>query len=140
MRGEVDVSSRTIRIIPGLILCVAGICLIASPLAVAHALGRPHETSSQIINLRASWGGTIVGIGAFMMWLRAWKPTRRAMLGLVMWAMIGIGLARATGFVLDGHPDRLQWIWISAEAAIATACMVGLRRGETAHAKTSIQE
>lgn len=121
-------SSRLPRAVLGLLLVAAGVYLALSPLLVAAALGRPHETTSQMINLRASWGGTLIGIGAFAAWLPALRPWPRAVLGLIMWGMIGIGLARATGFVLDGHPDTLQWVWLIAEVTIAAGCALWLRK------------
>jgi hypothetical protein len=123
--------SRGIRIGLGALLAAAALVLIFSPLSVATALHRPAETSSQMINLRASWGGTLLGLAAFVAWLPGVRPWRRFVLGLVMWGMVGIGLARAVGFVLDGHPNTLQWIWMTAEIAIASACAFALVRGRS---------
>jgi hypothetical protein len=95
---------------------------------VARVLDRPPTTSSQIINLRASWGGTVTGIGAFLVWLPAPKPWLRSFVGLLLWSMAGIGLARAVGFLVDGDPDTRQFVWISAEAAIVLVAAVVLRR------------
>ncbi len=81
-----------------------------------------------MINLRASWGGTLLGLAAFIAWLPAVRPWPRFFLGLALWAMLGIASARAVGFVLDGHPNTLQWIWIAAEIAIASGCAFVLLR------------
>jgi hypothetical protein len=116
-----------LQIALGLLLVAAGIYLVFSPLVVAEALGRPHATSPQMINLRASWGGTLAGLGAFVAWVPSLQPWPRAALGLLLASMAGIGLARATGFVIDGHPDTLQWVWITAEAALVAVSAIGLR-------------
>ncbi len=121
-------SRRTLQLIVGLVLVAAGVYLMFSPLVVAEALGRPHATSSQMINLRATWGGAVAGFGAFVAWLPALSPKRRVVLGLLLTSMAGIGIARATGFVLDGHPDTLQWFWMIAEITIVAVCAVALRR------------
>ena len=118
----------SVRTALGLSLIAVGVWLVLSPLGVADALGRPHDTASKIINLRATFGGTVVGLGAFLAWLPAITPWRRTLLGLLLWSMAGIGVARALGFVLDGHPDALQWAWLSAEALIVAGCVVALRR------------
>jgi len=120
-------SSRVIRVVVGLLLVTAGVYLVMSPLQVAALLGRPSGTPSQMINLRASWGGTVLGLGAFAAWLPALRPWSRTALGLLLWGMLGIAAARATGFVLDGHPDALQWVWMIAEVTIAAGCAIGLR-------------
>ena len=118
---------RTLQIVVGLAIVAAGVYLALSPLVVADALGRPHETTSQLINLRASWGGAVMGLGAFVAWFPGPRPRLRALLGLVLWAMAGVGLARVTGFVLDGAPDTRQIVWITAEAALVIGCALGLR-------------
>ncbi len=118
---------RPVQIIAGLALVAFGGFLAMSPVWVATALDRPHETSSQMINLRASWGGAVIGIGAFLAWLPGLRPWSRTLVGLLMWAMAGVGVARAIGFVLDGDPDTRQFIWITAEAAIVIGGAIVLR-------------
>ena len=118
---------RHVQIALGLVLVAAGGFLAASPLVVADAFGLPHEKSTQVINLRASWGGTLLGIGAFVVWLPAVKPWLRSVVGLLLWAMAGIGLARGIGFVLDGDPDGRQFVWLVAEVVIVAGCALGLR-------------
>jgi hypothetical protein len=81
-----------------------------------------------MINLRATWGGSVLGLGAFLAWLPALRPLRRAILGFVVCTMAAVALARATGFVLDGGADTLQWVWLIAEIVIAIACGVALAR------------
>jgi hypothetical protein len=112
----------------GLVLIGAATYLVLSPLVVANALGKPHDTPTRMINLRASWGGTLAGIGAFVAWLPGFSPWWRTAVGLLMWAMAGIGAARLVGFALDGGPDTRQYIWIGAEVAIVIACALVLQR------------
>ncbi|HEV7554716.1 MAG TPA: DUF4345 family protein [Kofleriaceae bacterium] len=118
----------------GLVVIAVGAYLVMSPLVVAELLSRPHDTSTQMINLRASWGGTLVGIGAFVAWLPSLRTWTRRIVALLGCAMAGIGVARLVGFALDGDPDTRQFVWISAEAAIVVVCAIVLRvsaRGTT---------
>jgi len=112
----------------GLVIVAIGAYLALAPLVVAEALGLPHERPTQWINLRASWGGTLMGIGAFIAWLPALRPWSRSVLGLLMWAMIGIGAARLVGFIRDGSPDTRQYVWITAEVVIAGLCALVISR------------
>jgi hypothetical protein len=121
-------SGRLLPLVLGLVIAAAGVYLVLSPLVVADALGRPHATSTQMINLRASWGGVVLGIGAFVAWLPAARPRARLVLGLLMWLMAGIGVARAIGFAIDGHPDSRQYLWLGAEAALVVGSALGLRQ------------
>lgn len=117
---------RKARVAVGAIVAVVAIVLIFSPLEVATALHRPHDTAPQMINLRASFGGTLLGLGAFVAWLPSMRPWKRSFLGLLACGMLGIAAARAVGFLVDGHPDTLQWIWLSAEIVIGGACAFGM--------------
>ena len=116
------------QIVIGLVLVAFGGYLALNPRVLAEALGVPATTSTQLINLRASYGGTLMGLGAFVAWWPAPKPWLRTVLGLMMWAMAGIGLARLVGFALDGSPDGRQAPWIVAEVVLVIGCALGLRR------------
>ena len=97
------------------------VAAILSPVAVGEALGRSASTSSEMINLRASWGGTLLGLGAAIGLART-ETRGRLLLSVLLWVIAGIVVARAVGFVLDGSPDGLQWVWLIAEIAIVAVC------------------
>ncbi len=118
-----------LRLGVGAMISAAGTALVFSPRAVAATLGRPYETVSQQINMRASWGGAVLGLGLFALWVAPWRPPGATALRLVACLMVGIGAARVAGFALDGRPDAMQWTWIVAEVLIAAACGVALARG-----------
>lgn len=120
--------ARRLRLVTGFTLAALGVILALSPLTVAALLSRPHETGPQMINLRASFGGSLFGLGLFVVWLDALRPWRRLWLGLLAFSMAGIGLARILGFALDGHPDTLQWIWLGLEIALVLGASVALHR------------
>jgi hypothetical protein len=119
---------RTVRVVVGVAIAAVAIYLVFSPVTVADALGKPHDLPTRMINLRASWGGTLLGLGAFVAWLPALRPYPRTAVGLLGWAMAGIGAARLVGFAIDGSPDTRQYIWIAAEIAITVACAIVVRR------------
>ena len=123
--------SRRVRILIGLALAGLGLVMIFSPLDVAEILDRPPASKSAMINLRASWGGSVLGLGAFLAWLPALRPLGRVVLGLLGWTMAGVALARLTGFILDGGPDGKQWVWLTAELVIAAICAFAVRRGRS---------
>ena len=129
-------SRRALLFVVGCGLVVLGGYLAAVPEVVRDLLGRKPATSSDWINLRATFGGTVLGMGAFLMWWPAPRPWRRTVVGLLLWAMAGIGVARAVGFVVDGEPDGRQLIWITAEALIVIACAILLWRGSRAAASS----
>lgn len=122
--------SRQVRLVAGVVVMAAALYLVFSPMVMADLLNKPPADSSAKINLRASWGGTLLGLGAFVAWLPALRPWPRFFVGMLGWAMAGIFAARAVGFVLDGDPDQRQYVWISAEAVIAVLCAIVVRRLE----------
>jgi hypothetical protein len=132
------VSGRPLAIALGLLGLAGGAYLVMSPLVVAALLDRPHATTSQLINLRASWGGVVVGIGAFLLWRRGPWSWSRAALGALLWVMAGVGVARLVGFALDGRPDQRQLVWITAEAALVGACAWGLGRRRAVDGKRCV--
>ena len=68
--GELDLVHLRIFAF-GFAMLLVGAYVTMTPLDTAAALGKPHETSSQLINLRASWGGPLLGLGALVAWLPA---------------------------------------------------------------------
>ncbi len=120
--------TTTAQIAIGLAIAVLGGYLALVPEVTRGLLGRAPATSSDWINLRASFGGTLLGLGAFLVWWPGPRPWLRSLLGLVMWEMAGIGVARLVGFAVDGDPDGRQVVWIVAEVVIFAACAVALRR------------
>jgi hypothetical protein len=119
---------RSVRLVVGLAIVAMGAILALSPLFVADLLGKPTDTPSQMINLRASWGGAVMGLGAFVAWLPGLVPWWRIVVGLLVWAMAGVGAARLLGFALDGSPDTRQYVWIVAEIAIVAAGGIALAK------------
>jgi hypothetical protein len=117
-----------VKIVVGVAIAAFGIYLSLFPLVTAEALGRPYGEPTQMINLRASFGGTLLGLGLFVAWVPAIKPWKRTITGLLMWAMAGIGAARLVGFIVDGSPDGRQWIWLIAEVFIVITCAILLSR------------
>ena len=117
-------SRRHVQIVIGGVLVAFGAYLTLNP----FVLGLPATKSTEVINTRASYGGTLMGLGAFVAWVPALKPWLRTVLGLLMWAMAGIGLARLVGFAVDGNPDGRQALWIVAEVVLVIGCAIGLRR------------
>jgi drug/metabolite transporter (DMT)-like permease len=123
---------NNLRVLSGALLLLAGIALVFVPDQVGEALQRPATTAGDAINLRASWGGTLAGIGAFVLARPSLRPWRETVATLVLCSMAAVGLARAIGFVLDGDPDTRQWVWLVAEVALVAVSAAYLRRRRSA--------
>lgn len=121
--------NRPARLIVAAILAAAALWMISHPLSIAELLGRPHETHSQRINLRATWGGTVLGLALFAAWFPGLAAQGRVLAaGLFGALMLGIALARVAGFVFDGQPDKLQWVWLVAEIVLFIGAVIVVRK------------
>ena len=122
--------SRRVKVsrIAGVLLLLAGIALVFMPEQLATALGRPYETAGEKINMRATWGGLVTGLGLLLVWFPGVSPRGRFALSALMWLSAGIAFGRGVGFALDGSPDGLQWFWMLAELAIVGGSAWALRR------------
>jgi uncharacterized protein (DUF486 family) len=119
---------RAAQYVVAAVVAAFAVWMIAHPLAIAEVLGRPHETASQRINLRASWGGAVLGVALFVAWSPGLSSGGRVLAaGLLGALMAGIAVARVVGFVLDGQPDALQWVWLAAEIVLLIAAAIALR-------------
>jgi hypothetical protein len=125
---------RAPQLLAGVAIAALGAVLVIAPGLVRDLLGRAPATPSDWINLRATFGGTLLGVGAFVAWLPARRPWLRAGLGLLGWGMAGVGVARLVGFALDGSPDSRQYVWLIAEIVLVAASVFALRRGRWAPA------
>lgn len=112
----------------GVAIVLFGVAMVFSPERVAELLDRPVRDVGEAINLRASWGGTVMGIGALIAVRDDLRPWRHTLAWALLCLMAGIFFARAVGFALDGIGDVWQWIWLGAEALIVGVCAVYLKR------------
>ncbi len=127
-RGAVKALRRAI----GVTVLVFGVVMVLSPERVGELLDRPARDIDQAINLRATWGGTVMGIGALLAIRDRLRPWRDTLAWALLCSMAAIFVARAIGFALDGIGGALQWVWLAAEALIAGACAVYLKRRRAA--------
>ncbi len=120
--------SSKLRLALGALVVLAGVVLIFSPDFVRTTFQRPAETVGQRINLRATFGGAVAGLGAFVMHADAFRPLPVLLAKLLLWTMAWIAAARVVGFVLDGAPDRAQIVWVVTELLLVIGALLFLRR------------
>jgi hypothetical protein len=111
----------------GLVIIVVAILCIFAPLRVGELVGASPKTASDVINLRASYGGSGLGLGLILALVASLSPLRASLVHFILYLMVGIGTARLVGFVVDGHPDTRQWIWLIAEVIIIGVCLLVMR-------------
>lgn len=105
----------------GALLLVAGAVLVFHPDWARNTFDRPADTVGERINLRATFGGLALGLGAFALHCETLHPRGLVLAKLLLWTMAGVGAARVVGFALDGAPDTTQLVWIVAEGVLVAA-------------------
>lgn len=93
--------------------------------------GTVPDSAAAWIDLRATYGGLSLAVGAIL-WLLASKPsTLRDGLWAVLLLMLGMAGGRLYGIVMDGSPNTVMWIYLGFElVAVALAAFL-LRSGRS---------
>jgi hypothetical protein len=120
---------RLLLILSGVSFIVAGFAALLFPYDVVGLTGIDLPTGAAVIDARASYGGTQIGVGLFLLWCRAEPGTARAGLVLIFLFAGCLLLARLYGFVLEGEIDRFNLAGTIAELMLAAVAGALLHRG-----------
>jgi len=76
-------------------------------------------SASAVIDVRATYGGMSVAVGALLFALAA-DPglVRKGLLGVIL-LMAGMAAGRICGIALDGPANRVMWAYLVLEIAVA---------------------
>lgn len=91
--------------------------------------GSVPSSASGLIDMRATYGGLSIAVGALMMILASKAETLRLGLLSVVLVLLGMATARSIGIVLDGDANLLMYVYLAAEilpALVAILLLKGL--------------
>ena len=71
------------------------------------------STRSELIDLRATYGGMMIGLGLLLFILANNVSTIKVGLLAVFILMLCMALGRIIGIVIDGEPNQLMYIYLS---------------------------
>lgn len=77
--------------------------------------GAVPDTSSGMIDMRATYGGMSIAVGAMLFLLAGKQRTLRFGLLSVALVLLGMAVTRVVGIVLDGNPNTLMFVYLVAE-------------------------
>lgn len=111
------------------VFVVYGVGFVFAPAVLSELVtGSVPDTTSAMIDMRATYGGALTAIGALLgllasndLWL---KP---GLLGVVF-AMLGMASGRAYGMLVDGSPNLMMWVFLALELVVAAAAMAALKK------------
>ncbi len=107
---------------------VYGLAFVLAPEMMAQFVtGAAPKLSSPLIDMRATYGGMSVGVGALLYLLSIHPNTlRQGLLGVLL-LMLGMGGARAYGILVDGSPNLMMYVFLAVELATAVIAVAALK-------------
>ena len=108
-----------------------GIAFIFLPgLFSQYVTGAAPASASGMIDMRATYGGMSVAVGALLFSLGA-DPNhlRKGLLGVIL-IMLGMAIGRLYGMIADGSPNQVMYIYLFLEVAMAAVAGWAFARGE----------
>jgi len=109
-----------------------GLYFLILPQQAAAAIDLAMPTATARTDVRATYGGMVLGIAVFFAWA-AWKP---GMVEAGLWSMLlvygGLALGRLVAIGSGERPESLMWIFLGIEVAVAVASAFLLKVGSSA--------
>lgn len=120
---------NTLLILSSLIFTAYGIAFVAFPALASQLItGGVPSTTSGLIDMRATYGGMSLAIGAWLAVAAYKSEWVTAGLLSVLFIMIGMAASRLIGIVVDGSPNPTMWIYLGVEIVAACALLLALRK------------
>ncbi len=114
--------------IAGAATVVFGLIYLLAPESMTGPAGFGALTSAGVTDVRATYGGFQLGMGAFLLWAAA--DERRVAPALVLMALsIGaVGLSRAIGLLLDSSVNWFHGLGLATEISLTALTVYALGR------------
>ena len=94
------------------------------------------STRSELIDLRATYGGMMIGLGLLLFILANNVSTIKIGLLAVFILMLCMALGRIVGIVIDGEPNQLMYIYLALEllaCALSWLLLRAAKKHEQSH-------
>lgn len=107
---------------------IIGIMFLTAPVYWAEGVDITLPTPTAVIDLQATYGGCMAGLGVFFLYCLRNEASIRT--GLVLQALTlgGFALSRVLGIVLYGRPEPLIYYLLVSEAGGVLLALYCLRR------------
>ena len=107
------------------------------PAQMSGLLGIQLMQPSAFGDVRASYGGLIIGLAIFL-WLCANATHARMGVRLLLLAIAGLMIGRLFGILVDGPTNTAGWVLLGIEVSTTIACVLALRASPApAHFQTA---
>ncbi len=90
------------------------------------------DSASGLIDMRATYGGMSLAVGALLFLLAARQDSlRQGLLGVIL-IMLGMASGRIYGMVVDGSANQIMYVYLGLELAVAAVAGWTLARATPA--------
>ncbi len=93
---------RRFLILSSVLYVSVGLCFVAAPDFMAGLVEIEGMSAAARTDVRATYGGLDLGVGAFVAWCAADPDKTRVGLAASVAGLVGLGLVRLLGMALDG--------------------------------------
>ena len=105
-----------------------GAIYLFAPQSMTDPTGFPALGPNALTDVRATYGGLQLGLGAFLLWAVAEESRVRTALVLQVLLVGAVALSRAYGIALDGTPNSVLWGALATETTLTAVALVALGR------------
>jgi hypothetical protein len=120
--------ARLLLWLNAIVFVIYGIGFVLAPASLAEFVtGSSPETSSGLMDMRATYGGLCLAIGLAFAWFARHDATVRTGLVVVAIVMACMAGGRTLGFVVDGGPNTLMILYLALEFLVVTLALWALR-------------
>lgn len=121
--------SRFVLMLNALVFGLYGVAFVISPETLSlFVTGSAPTTPSGMIDMRATYGGMSLAIGALLLFFSSRDDMTRVGLATVMTIMLGMAFGRLIGIVLDGGANAIMYVYLFLEIAMALLAVVLIQR------------
>jgi hypothetical protein len=114
--------------IVGVFIALAGLGYAIAPVAFTDAAGFGHILAGGVTDVRATYGGLQLGLGAFLIWAASEQVRAQAALYLLVFSVPTVGVLRALGILIDGVPSAFHFGGLFFEVSLTLLTLYGIAR------------
>ena len=118
---------RIIVILNGAVALISGIACAVAPQALVDPAGLS-ATPAGLTEIRAFYGGTLIGLGCFLIWCARETALTRAALLLMAVSVGSIGVLRVAGMLIDGAPTAYHAMNLAIEVTTVSLALFAISR------------
>ena len=120
----------------GAITVLFGLIYLFEPASLTLPAGFGELPAGGLTDVRATYGGFQLGMGAFLVWASLDVSRVRAALLLMVLSIGAVGLSRAIGLTLDGSPNAFHTLGLITEVSLTALTLFVLSRVQTPSSAT----